>query len=811
MSIGSALRKVQNDGIRRLIAAASRSLTARTEIYNYKERRLGNLLGYRKVRNEQMDGKMIAASDDTTRKVIVETKAGRLLENRSDYIRLNDDDEQYDLFKLLLDHWQLPEPKLVVSIVGGAKRFQFDKSRASTMFKQGLLDLTTTTGAWILTPGSNNGVYEMVGSAVKDHLDATGSSSMNNIVLLGIAAWGSVAERQRLESSTGEGSFPAVYPITEVVGNQRSQENANSANVKRTEPLDPNHSHFILVDNGSRNTFGGESKWGQNFEKSLTSHVLASSGSSSSEGDAVHIPMVTLLVNGGDGSLEGCSESLPAQIPLLAVAGSGRAAEIVVQLKALCQGQTNATLIANGKLTEIYQRVMGKDPSDAVINSLRIIASYHKYISVFDLNQLGIDSDEIGLDRAIISALYHKDNLDISKMKAQMKLAISWNRADYARDEIFDVHGRLYRQFMKEKTFLHKIVTEALLQNLPDFVELLLEHGLNLTTFVTRECLQSLYEKSMEKKDGYSRFVSSLFPPSVSDSPGCCIGMRSSQKPEDYMDRVGEMLKFILGHTYPNIYKVDGSNNSLSSKNVDGKQVYTDPAQHLFLWATLFNRMDLAKLFWRLSEDQIAGAIVGAAIMQGMARESNHEESIDITASYLANSRKFEKLANGILDCCWSTDRQYTSEMLVREAPNWGRTTVLSMAYHGEMEEFLAQPACYTKLSKIWRGDIALRTHLGLIVLFAFLPLMAFLLKFVRKKDDEQRMDERQQEILTIEDTHKSPQFDQFSPDHKNLIPVTLLGRQENEISYPRAIYRGLCSPIVKCIHYAVRRLFTNI
>ena len=68
-------------------------------------------------------------------------------------------------------------------------------------------------------------------------------------------------------------------------------------------------------------------------------------------------------------------------------------------------------------------------------------------------------------------------------------------------------------------------------------------------------------------------------------------------------------------------------------------------------------------------------------------------------------------LANGILECCWAKDRQYTSDMLVREAPNWGNTTVLSMAYHGEMEEFLAQPACYTKLTKIWRGDIALRTH----------------------------------------------------------------------------------------------------
>lgn len=55
-----------------------------------------------------------------------------------------------------------------------------------------------SVGAWILTPGSNTGVYKMVGSAVKDYIDSTGSSAMNNIVLLGIASWGSVTNRDYL-------------------------------------------------------------------------------------------------------------------------------------------------------------------------------------------------------------------------------------------------------------------------------------------------------------------------------------------------------------------------------------------------------------------------------------------------------------------------------------------------------------------------------------------------------------------------------------------------------------------------------------
>lgn len=51
-----------------------------------------------------------------------------------------------DLVNLMFDHWKLADPKLIVSIVGGAKRFQFSKNRISTLFKQGLLDVATTTG-----------------------------------------------------------------------------------------------------------------------------------------------------------------------------------------------------------------------------------------------------------------------------------------------------------------------------------------------------------------------------------------------------------------------------------------------------------------------------------------------------------------------------------------------------------------------------------------------------------------------------------------------------------------------------------------
>lgn len=62
-------------------------------------------------------------------------------------------------------------------------------------------------GAWIITPGSKSGVYQMVGSAVRDYSDSTGASVMNNIVVMGISSWGAVSERERLESADVSETF----------------------------------------------------------------------------------------------------------------------------------------------------------------------------------------------------------------------------------------------------------------------------------------------------------------------------------------------------------------------------------------------------------------------------------------------------------------------------------------------------------------------------------------------------------------------------------------------------------------------------
>lgn len=53
------------------------------------------------------------------------------------------------------------------------------------------------------------------------------------------------------------------------------------------------------------------------------------------------------------------------------------------------------------------------------------------------------------------------------------------------------------------------------------------------------------------------------------------------------------------------------------------------------MWATVFNRKDLAEMLWKYSDDHVVGAIVGAAMLRGLAYKSN---LVDITALYTSNS-----------------------------------------------------------------------------------------------------------------------------------------------------------------------------
>ena len=187
----------------------------------------------------------------------------------------------------------LRRPRPVVVLVGGADGLGDARlARFRPLFEEGLAPLADSLGACVIDGGTDAGVMAMIGHA-RAKLGAS-------FPLVGVAASGTV------EAADGPGG--------------------------RTDasPLEPHHTHLVLVP-GS--TWGAESPWLADVATWLA-------------GDE---PSVTVVVNGGDVTLDDAARSVDAGRPVLVVAGSGRTAdELAAALRAPGQDKRAAKLAASG-------------------------------------------------------------------------------------------------------------------------------------------------------------------------------------------------------------------------------------------------------------------------------------------------------------------------------------------------------------------------------------------------------------------------------------------------------------------------------
>jgi transient receptor potential cation channel subfamily M protein 2 len=87
--------------------------------------------------------------------------------------------------------WDLQRPQLILSVTGGAQKFTIPH-RMKKAFKRGLIKAASSTGAWIITGGTNTGVMRLVGEAVADEFHTC------DLTVLGIATWGKVSFREQM-------------------------------------------------------------------------------------------------------------------------------------------------------------------------------------------------------------------------------------------------------------------------------------------------------------------------------------------------------------------------------------------------------------------------------------------------------------------------------------------------------------------------------------------------------------------------------------------------------------------------------------
>jgi SLOG in TRPM, prokaryote len=171
----------------------------------------------------------------------------------------------------ILKTLDIAQPQALIMVFGGAKGLDDSrKARLVELFRNAIAPAVADAGALVIDGGTESGVMAMMGEA----LARNGRESQ----LLGIAPAGKV-----------------TYPG-----------GPNDANIGDGAPLEPNHSHFVLVESDE---WGGET------------------GTMFKVAKALNVPVTTMLINGGQIAGSEALQSVRNGWQLFVIEGSGRFAD----------------------------------------------------------------------------------------------------------------------------------------------------------------------------------------------------------------------------------------------------------------------------------------------------------------------------------------------------------------------------------------------------------------------------------------------------------------------------------------------------
>ncbi|KAJ8028966.1 Transient receptor potential cation channel subfamily M member 3 [Holothuria leucospilota] len=608
---------------------------------------------------------------------------------RAKYLRLSHDTDVEDILQVLTDVWNLRLPKLLVEVTGGTKDFSLHPELVR-QFRKSIVRVAVTTGAWILTGGTNTGVMKHVGEALRDH----SRRSRNKITALGVVSWGTVENRESLEddSLTSSSNRAKTYRLT-------------STGESEGASLDPNHTHFILVDNGTVNKYGVELPLRSRLEK-LISHQSLYPGSEQC------VPIVCLVLEGGINTisvvLQNVSQDPP--IPIVVVAGSGRAADLITF--AVTDISSNGSL-SNEAEEALMKRIVAVFPQypekhEDLSRDILEIAYRKHLITIYRADS----AENEDIDHAILLALLKASNLQYA---SQLKLALIWNRVDIAKDAIFTGDKKW------EVKDLEASMELALLKNRVDFVKLLLEH-VCIYGFLTVARLERLYNSNDEETfSTFSLFVRKIFPEEAKNGAQTKLSLY----------QVGIVMEKIIGNGFKSTYtlrqreetdKSFGICTCCKGKSEAGQsgslmnETYLEhagcadhgriasPLTDLFIWAVLTCKYEMAQLLWQRGVEALAKAIVAFRLFTSMsciAREKYNSEAADS----LQEQSEFYRLKSiDLLSQSFEDNQQYTRLLLCAELKNWSSMTCLSMAARFHHIGFIAHPAVQFLLNDQWYG-----------------------------------------------------------------------------------------------------------
>ncbi|CAH1797586.1 unnamed protein product, partial [Owenia fusiformis] len=606
----------------------------------------------------------------------------------------------------LVEYENVAPPNLIISIVGGAKNFKLDKwsGRWKRIINEGIIKVGKQAGAWLITGGSNVGVMRAVGEAVeaaqtKQWVD---NKRLKDVHCIGIASWGYTANNDQLFLNEKDNKGKVKCGVVQYESSHMIPGKGKPVH------LNPNHTHFLLVDDGSQGYGGGKEEGEYKFRAKFEEYISATH---SQEYIDYETPAVMLVVGAqGMGSIEQAVGALEMGIPVVICINTGAATNLV---EAAVKMSNNPKLsyevdIAphmEEELKKAYKYKMSniEQTIRCHMGFIKSVIEHKKIVSFFDFQQ----SDE--LDKAIYTALFDADLDDTSIEKSviqerKLNFAYDWNRLDIAEKII--VNGDL-----KLKA-LHELMSDALIENKPEFVEKLFQHDFNLGDYLSVKTLEELYNEETPISYLFKALIKIKGEPANS-----FLGIYTKQKIGDEevwftMQDVKKLVEMMTGYPYE-------YNRERKPEDVEDKLDH--PYMDLFIWAVLSARQKMALQIWEYTPNAISNAMLACHLYRYFRDNIPLEDTLS-KEIYSKYAEEFEERASALLTQCYKTDPNYAQAIVEERHFRWGKLNTLNMAAASDSKNFISHPCCQMALGGEWKRGLL--NPGWQIVLFLFLPFL---------------------------------------------------------------------------------------
>ncbi|PVD19530.1 hypothetical protein C0Q70_20019 [Pomacea canaliculata] len=310
--------------------------------------------------------------------------------SKAQYIRLSSlDSRPESVVHLLTKFWGLELPKLLITVHGGLLNFDL-QPKLKRVFRKGLLKAARTTGAWIITNGTNTGVTKHVGDAISDRT----AKAKNKVVAIGVAPWGIV---ERKEDLVGRDVVVPYHCVTSTKIN--------------SSVLNSNHSYFLLADNGTVGKYGGEIIFRRKLEKYIAQQKICMTNDFKGRG----VPVICVVLEGGANTVRAVLEYVTDSPPV----------PVVVTMPESLRDQLIMTI------QKVFQYSL--EQAEKLFIELMLCVKKKELITIFRMGEGAQD-----IDLAILTALLKGTN---ASAMDQLNLVLAWDRVDIARSHIF-VYGQ---------------------------------------------------------------------------------------------------------------------------------------------------------------------------------------------------------------------------------------------------------------------------------------------------------------------------------------------------------------------------------